>query len=188
MRKNQTLDLSFMGAYIALAVVLEYVNKLIPFLQMPQGGSINLAVIPVYLASYHLGFKKGLIVGAGWWLVGFIFGEYKYYLNPMQYTLDYFVPMLIVGLASIFPKVGRISNLYTGVFVSGIIRFLSTLVSGAIYWPPENSVAGSTLAWINSFSYNLYYNLATLIVAIILVPLVIDSLKATKYKFTFVKK
>ena len=79
-------DLVYMAVYIALALVLDYISQLIPFLQMPQGGCINLAVIPVIISSYHLGWKKGLSVGFLWWIVGFLFlGLNRWYLNPMQY-------------------------------------------------------------------------------------------------------
>ena len=74
MSKINVKDLCYMALYVALAVVLDYVSALIPFLQMPNGGSINLAVIPVFVASYHLGAKKGVAVGLLWWLVGFMMG------------------------------------------------------------------------------------------------------------------
>ncbi|MCI6272140.1 MAG: energy-coupled thiamine transporter ThiT [Erysipelotrichaceae bacterium] len=188
MKRNRVLDLSFMAIYVALANVLEYFGEFIPFLKMPQGGSISLAVIPVFIASYHLGYKKGMAVGFYWWLVGFMFGKYQWYINQIQYILDYIIPMTMVGFASFLPKVKKVNNVYVGVFFMGVIRFLCTLLSGVYFWFPEGSVAGSSAAWINSFGYNFYYNFATLVVAIIVVPLLINSLNKTKYKFNYVKK
>lgn len=188
MKKSEVLDLSFMAIYIALAVVLDYVSKIIPILQMPQGGNIALSVIPVLIASYHLGWKKALGVGLGWWLVGFLSGGNNWYLNPIQYFLDYVIPMSVIGLASSLFKMGPISNVYTGTVCTGIVRFLSTLLSGVYFWPPEGSVAGSAGAWSYSLGYNFYYNFATLVVALILVPLIINSLKGSKYTFEFIKK
>jgi len=165
-------DLVYMAVYIALALVLDYVSQLIPFLQMPQGGSINLAVIPVIISSYHLGWKKGLSIGFMWWIVGFLFlGLNRWYLNPMQYLFDYIIPALVLGLACLF------HNNYVGTSVTVAIRFLSTLISGALYWPPEGALAGSQAAWIGSFTYNLYYNLGTLVVALILVPILMKRVK-----------
>ena len=177
-------DLVYMSMYVALCLVLDYVSQLIPFLQMPQGGSINLAVIPAVIASYHLGVKKGITVGMLWWVVGFILGLNQWYLNPAQYAFDYLIPAGICGVACIMPNIGRLSNIYTGVLFVNIIRFICTLLSGAYFWPPEGSVAGSGAAWIYSLSYNLYYNLGTLVVAMILVPLVMSRIKEAQ---TYVK-
>ena len=188
MKKNEVLDLTYMALYIVLAIILDYSSKFIPFLQMPNGGSINLSVIPVFIASYHLGWKKGVGVGLGWWLVGFMYGLNNWYLNPFQYLLDYILPMASVGLASIMPKIGKMSNIYPGTIFVGIIRFCSTLISGTYYWPPEKTVAGSREAWIFAFGYNIGYNLATIIVAIIAVPIVIKIVKNVRINFIGLKE
>lgn len=183
MNKINVKDLCYMALYVALAVVLDYVSALIPFLQMPNGGSINLAVIPVFVASYHLGAKKGVAVGLLWWLVGLLMGFNNWYLNPMQYLLDYIIPVAVIGLACLLPKIGKINNVFVGVVVICIIRFIATVLSGVYYWPPEEAVAGSSVAWAYSLSYNFYYNFATMIVACILVPLLVNRLQTTKIKF-----
>lgn len=185
--KINVKDLSYMALYVALAVVLDYVSKIIPLLQMPNGGSINLAVIPVLIASYHLGWKKGLSVGLLWWLVGFMMGLNEWYLNPMQYLLDYIVPACICGFASIMPKIGKISNVTIGVTVMMFAKFASHVLAGVYYWPPEGDVAGSLGAWIYSLSYNAWYNLATLIVALILVPMLLNRLKSVNIKFAGIR-
>lgn len=169
-------DLSFVSLYAAMAVILDYISAMIPFLQMPQGGSINLAVIPVVVASFHLSWKKGILVGFLWWLLGVLLGFNNWYLNPMQYLLDYLFPMMICGIACVFPKIGK-TNYLTGSIGVMILRFLSFLLSGVYFWPPKGDVAGSVGAWIYSLSYNAGYNFATLILAVILVPLCIKRLK-----------
>lgn len=176
MKRNQTRDLIFIALYAALAVVLEYVNQFIPFLQMPQGGSINLSVVPVFIASYHLGWKGGAATGLIWWLLGFILGFNNWFLTPMQYALDYIIPAIICGLAALMPRIGKLSNVYSGVVVMMILKFASHVLSGVYYWPPEGAARGSAAAWTYSLGYNLWYNLATLVVAIILVPLLVTRL------------
>ncbi|NLC96555.1 MAG: hypothetical protein GX675_03175 [Erysipelotrichaceae bacterium] len=187
MKRNEVLDLTYMALYIALAIVLDYIGQFIPILQMPNGGSINIAVIPVFIASYHLGFKKGVVVGLGWWFVGFIYGLNNWYLNPMQYILDYLLPVSIIGIAPLLPRIKKISNIYTGVVVASTLRFVSTVLSGVYYWPPQGSVAGSKQAWLFSLTYNFWYNFATMIVAIIVVPLLINILNKGKVKFIGIK-
>ncbi|MFV0379743.1 MAG: energy-coupled thiamine transporter ThiT [Anaerorhabdus sp.] len=180
-------DLSYMALYAALALVLEYVSKLIPILQMPNGGSINLGVVAVVVASFHLSWKKGVVVGLLWWLIAFFMGMNNWYLNFMQYSLDYLVPVAACGLASIFPRLGK-TNIYLGSVLAMILRFASFVLSGVYFWPPEGSVAGSFGAWIYSLSYNFGYNFVTLIIVVILVPLCINRLSKVNIPFKGVKK
>ncbi|MEG0177581.1 energy-coupled thiamine transporter ThiT [Anaerorhabdus sp.] len=182
--KINVKDLSYMALYVALSVVLEYVSKFIPILQMPSGGSITLGLLPVFMASYHLGWKKGLSVGLLWWLVSSLMGLNEWYLNPIQYSLDYIIPAAICGLASLFPKVGKISNLYIGMVITMFARFAAQVISGVYYWP-ANEVAGSGGAWIYSLGYNFGYNFVTLILAAILVPLLVIRLNKTE-RFNFI--
>lgn len=184
--KMNVKDLSFMALYVALSLVLSYVGKFIPFLQMPSGGSIELSLIAVYMASYHLGYKKGLAVGLLWWLVSWMFGMASWYLNPMQYALDYIIPAAICGLASFFPRIGKVSNVYIGMMITMGIRFASQVLSGVYYWP-ANEVAGSMGAWIYSLSYNFGYNFATLLIAGVLLPILIKRLNSDRVKFIGVK-
>ena len=55
---KKTRKIVFVGLYIALAVVLQYVSGLIPFLQMPNGGNIDLGVIPVLITNSESKVKK----------------------------------------------------------------------------------------------------------------------------------
>ncbi len=183
MRNNQVKTMVLVAFYATLALVLDYVSAFIPFLKMPQGGSINLAVIPIFVASYHLGWKDGAFAGLLWWAIGWLMGLNNWFVSPMQYALDYIIPAVICGLAAILPRIGKISNLYSGVVVMMILKFLSHLLSGVYYWPPEGAARGSAAAWTYSFSYNLWYNLATLIVAIIIVPILVNRLSALRNDF-----
>ena len=185
---NKTRDLIFMSFYAALACVLDYVSAMIPFLQMPQGGSINLAVVPVFAASYHLGWRKGIFTGLLWWLVGFILGGNRWFLNPAQYALDYLIPAAVCGLASIMPKIGKLSNVSTGIVSTMILKYASHLLSGVYFWPPEGAVHGSAAAWVYSLGYNFWYNLATLIVSIVIVPLLIHRISRHRNDFTGIKQ
>ena len=173
--RNRIISLVFIALYAAMAIALEQVSKLIPFLQMSQGGSIELGIIPIFMASYHLGFKKGLATSLIWWLLGFLLGGNNRFVSVPQYLLDYIVPLFICSLASAMPKIGKISNIYTGVVITMFLKFMSHVLSGVYYWFPKGSTAGSAAAWTYSLGYNAWYNLATTIVAIIIVPLIIRS-------------
>lgn len=170
---NKTKDYVLMAMYAALAMALKYVGEFIPFLQMPQGGSIEIELIPIFMASYQLGWKKGVITGLVWWLMGFMMGFNNWYLTPVQYVLDYIVPLSICGLASLIPN---IKNLYLGVIVTMVLKYMSHVLAGVYFWFPETTYAGSLESWVYSLGYNVWYCLATAIVCIIVVPVLAKRL------------
>ena len=172
MKNSQVKDLAYMAFYAALYVVLKYVGNMIPFLQMPQGGSIQLELIAVFVASWHLGWKKGTGVALLSWLLTFILGSGRWFLNPMQYALDYFIPLIVIGMSSLFGK----KNYPAGIIAGMILRYISNVLSGVYYWPPKDSVAGSKAAWVFSLNYNLWYTLATCIVCLVVVPALLNRL------------
>lgn len=174
MKREQIQDMAYMAIYAALYIVLWYVGKMVPFLTMPQGGSIQIEVAPLFIASFHLGWHKGFLVALLCWVLELLMGGSRWFLNVPQYLFDYIIPLIVIGVASIFKGKYRI---YIGVVVAMVLRFLSTVISGVYYWPPEDMVAGSSAAWVYSLSYNVWYNAATLIVCIILVPLLAKHLK-----------
>ncbi|MBQ6489086.1 MAG: energy-coupled thiamine transporter ThiT [Solobacterium sp.] len=174
--RNQTRLIAYMALYAALYVVLKFVGNYIPFLQMPQGGSIEIELIAIFVASWHLGWKYGIGVAMLSWLITFVLGSNRWYLNPMQYSLDYFLPLIAVGLARLFGT-NSDKKYYIGVVVSMVFKFMSNVLSGVYYWPPEEEVAGSAAAWVYSLSYNTWYNLVTCIVCMIVVPLLIKRLQ-----------
>lgn len=187
MRDIQVKNFVYVAFYAALALVLDYVSAMIPFLQMPQGGSINLAVIPIFVASYHLGWNQGAFAGLLWWAIGWLFGLNNWFVSPMQYALDYIIPAIICGFAALMPRIGKLSNIYTGVTAMMILKFASHVLAGVYYWPPEGAARGSAAAWTYSLGYNLWYNLATLIVALIITPLLISRISAIRKDFIGIK-
>lgn len=180
-----TRNLVFAAFYAALAIVLNYINTIAPIIQMPSGGSLEITVIAIFAASYHLGWKWGAGVGLLSWLIGMMFGLNNYIVSPMQTILDYVVPVLAVGIASLFPALHigkmKISNLYTGVCIGMFLKYASNVLAGVYFWFPEGSAAGSMAAWIYSaWTYNLGYNLLTLVVAIIAVPILVRTMQKAR--------
>lgn len=174
MKKNQKLV--FISIYCALALVLDYIKTFIPFLNMPSGGSINIALIPIVICSFHLGYLDAIVCGLLWWLVSSLLGLNPYYISIAQYIADYIFPSGIIGVSSIFYKNKNIFEIEIGIIFMMIIRTLCLLISGAIFWP--NGVASNSIqAWSASFVYNFPYSFATLIMLLIIVPIIINRLK-----------
>ncbi|MBQ3271754.1 MAG: energy-coupled thiamine transporter ThiT [Solobacterium sp.] len=177
--RNQTKLLAYMALYAALYVVLKTAGNFIPFLQMPNGGSIEIELIAVFIASWHLGWKYGIGVAMLSWLITFVMGSNRWFLNPMQYALDYFIPLIAVGIASLFGGRGK-NRFLTGVIISMFLKYVSNVLSGVYYWP-EGAAAGSVPAWIYSLNYNLWYNLVTAVVCAVVVPLLINRLQKARF-------
>jgi thiamine transporter len=182
MKNDKIRTIAYMAFYAALYVVLRVIGNMIPFLKMPNGGSIEIELVALFIASYHLGWLKGLGIAAVCLLLNFFTGN-TYFLNPAQYALDYIVPLAVVGLASLWSTKTR-ARYVIGVVISMVLKYISQVLSGVFFWPPEGSAAGSGAAWVFSLSYNLWYNVASLAVCVILVPLLVSRLaKAAKTPF-----
>lgn len=157
--KIKTKDLVFMAFYAALFMVLDYITNTMAFLQMPNGGSVGLSTIALLACSYHLGWKKGVLVGVVSVLIQFVTGP-MYIPDFIGFALDYLIAFSVYGLASLFPNY---KYFYLGVLITNIIRFISSTISGVIVWGLE--------LWPSAL-YNGPYMIATLILGLVLVPLI----------------
>lgn len=188
---ERTRKLVYVAFYAALGIVLNYSTKFLPM--MPNGGTLELPVIAYFVASYHLGWKYGMLTGVLGWATGTVFGLSSFIVSPMQALLDYITPVLSVGIASALPPIHcwklNISNLYTGMIAGMFLKYASHTLAGVYFWFPQGSAAGSMAAWIYSaWTYNLFYNVLTLALVLVVVPILIRALqKSTRNKFVGIK-
>lgn len=134
-----TRAIAYVALFIAMQLVLEVLLKVIP--GQPQGGSITLSLLPIVLASYLMGAKYGIIVGVGATAMQFVLGLALYY-GPWSVVLDYLVLLSALGIAGFITniKLGK-TEVYTGIFVGMILKFISHLLSGAVLfasYSPKN--------------------------------------------------
>ena len=174
---NKTKKMILISIFVALSLVLDYIKSFIPFLNMPSGGSINIALIPICVCSFYLGIKDGIISGFFWWSISSLIGLNSWFLNVPQYLVDYVLPSIIPGISSIFYKKNNIVSIEFGILVSMILRTICLLVSGAIFWP-DGVAANSNAAWIGSAVYNLPYSIATTIMLMIVIPIILKAIKS----------
>jgi len=167
----KTKDLVLIAMYLALFVVCDYIANAVPILKMPNGGSLGLGVVPLLLASYHLGYKKGILVGVLSVVMQRMVGN-LYYVNVLDLLLEYIVAFGIYGTACLFKNIplGKVP-FYTGVFCTNLIRFLIHWYAGVVYWGLDVS---------GSFIYNFGYMAATTVLCLLVVPLVIRNLKLNR--------
>lgn len=177
MKNSKIRRMCMMSLYVALAVCLEYFKESIPFIKMPQGGSLNIPLIPLVLGSIQFGVLRGSLMGLLWWFITTILGLNYPPLNAIQYSLDYIIPSLSVGLVGFYKKNDHYLKMYLLLFLSMFVRYVCNLFSGAIYYFPETEASNSLGAWIFSFQYNTPYNLATLVLLLVVCPLLYRRLK-----------
>lgn len=169
MKKLTTLDLVYMAFQAALFMVLDYFTNMIPFLKMPNGGSIGVSTIALIVCSYHLGWIKGTIVGLVSVLIQFVTGP-MYIPQLLGFLMDYLIAFSVYGLASLFPNY---KYFYSGILITNFLRFASHTIGGVIVWETT---------WWGSIIYNAPYMIATTIVGMIVVPILVERLHLNKEK------
>ena len=162
--KWTTKDLVYMALYAALFIVLDVAVNTLGILQMPNGGSLGVSVIPLLMASYHLGWQKGTVVAVLSILLQYVTGPMS---TPdlIGFLLDYFFAFSVYGLASLFPNY---KWFYSGVLITNLVRLISSTLSGILVW--------ETAPWA-SLVYNATYMIPTTILCLVLLPLVMPRIK-----------
>ena len=169
---NKNKRLVFISIYVCLALVLDYIKSFIPFLNMPSGGSVNIALIPIVLCSFIMGYKDGFIAGTLWWLISSLLGLNNYIISIPQYIVDYILPSIIIGACSIFYVKKNMYEVEIGIFIMMFTRTLLLIISGAYFWPGDLA-SGSLAAWIFSISYNLPYSFLTYLMLAFTIPIIL---------------
>lgn len=181
-KRSNTLFLVEVAVFSALAYLLDLVSGLLSLKIWPQGGSISIAMIPIFLMSFRWGIKGGILSGFLLGLLQFILGFSQIY-TLLQGIIDYGIAFSVVGLAGIFASQVKTSlknntrNWVTfvllGTFLGSALRYLSHVYSGIVFFG-EYAPAGQPVA-VYSFVYNGTYMLPSFIVSAVLVILVISA-------------
>lgn len=164
MKNLSVKDLVLMAFYVALFMVLDTFVNTLGIFQMPNGGSLGVSTLALLMASYHLGWKKGLLVSFVSVFAQFVTGP-MYTANLLGFLLDYLFAFSVYGIACLFPNFGYF---YTGVFVTNLIRFVCSTISGTVVWGVD--------LW-GSIVYQATYMIPTLIIGLIIIPLLYKALE-----------
>ena len=158
-QKQQLLSLVEAAILMALAVVLDYLCKLIPF-QFPYGGGISISVLPLIYYTFRRGTLWGLGAGVVFSVLQIITGWYpppagNWWAFVLCILLDYLLAFSLLGLANLFTKPfvkHPLVGYGVGAVIVCLLRFACSFLSGVILWDaycPE----GMNL-WLYSFLYN----------------------------------
>ena len=136
---------------VALAQVLGYIK----LFELPQGGSICLSMLPIFVYCARWGFGPGMLASFAFSVLQLLLdGAYAYSWQSM--IGDYIVAYSLLGVAGLFSK--KRSGFFIGTVVGSFARFLSHYITGATVWAeymPENFFGMTkTTPWVYSALYN----------------------------------
>ena len=165
----------------AIMVALAQILSMIKFYELPQGGSITLAMLPIILFAVRWGLGAGLLGGFTLGLLQLIFdGAYAWGWQSM--LGDYLLAFGAIGLAGVMH--GKKTGFIWGCLIGSVARFLVHYVVGATIWAsymPE-TFGGMTMTspWFYSILYNGAYMLPCAVLTII-VAIILDRLPTRRF-------
>jgi len=139
---------------VAVAQVLSYLK----LFELPQGGSIVLGMLPIFIYCARWGFGPGMLASFAYALLQLILdGAYAWGWQSM--VGDYVLAFTVLGLAGLFSK--NKYGIFIGTVVGSVARFLVHYVVGATVWAeymPETFFGMTmTTPWFYSALYNGSY-------------------------------
>ena len=160
------------GVFSAMSLVLDFIAGLYSGGIWTAGGSLSIAMVPIFIMSFRWGLKGGILTGLIVGSLQILFANSSYFVNPLQVILDYTLAFSLVGVSGIFAgKINKNENvvyyLTMGMIVGGILRTISHIISGVVYFGIYAPEGFNSLGW--SIIYNSSYMLPSLLICIIVV-------------------
>lgn len=162
----------------AIMVALSAVLQVIPFIKMPNGGTITLAsMAPIVFIALRHGVKWGLLTAFVGSLVQMLLGGISppptpsFFWFVMVILLDYVIAYTVLGLAPVIAKcVGKnhpLVGIATASVTVTLLRYCCHILSGILIWsvyaPADQPV------WLYSIVYNGTYMIPEIILTAVVV-------------------
>jgi len=160
--------------FLALAQVLSYLK----LYELPNGGSVTLAMLPIFLYCIRWGFGPGMLVSFAFSCLQFLF-DGGFAISWISIVGDYILAYTALGFAGLFR--GKRGGLYIGSVVGSCARFVVNYIVGATIWaeymPEEFFNMTMTSPWIYSALYNGSYIVLSLALCIVVELILAKPLK-----------
>ena len=151
MKKERTLKLVTSAMLIAVGTAISVICELIPFLNLPFGGTITVfSLLPLVIISWMFGLGWGLgsafvyavlQIAVGFKTVSALFtpGDDSYmgsfWIAMCIILIDYILAFTSVGLGGMFRKMkSKTASLVLGSLVSVTLCYVFHVISGAIFY------------------------------------------------------
>jgi len=136
---------------LALAQALSYLK----LWELPNGGSVTIAMLPIFLYCVRWGFGPGMLVSVAFGALQLIF-DGGFAIGWQSMLGDYIVAFGVLGVAGLFWRMR--GGFFWGAVVGCLARFLVHYVVGATIWasymPDRFFGLTMTSPWFYSFLYN----------------------------------
>lgn len=143
LRASRTAILVEGALCIALSIVLSYIR----LFRLPQGGSVNLELVPLILFAWRRGLYWGCGAGVLAGILNLLLGGYV--VHPVQAILDYPAAYGAMGLAALFPQPRQ---RLIGLTAAALVQFACHVLSGVIFF--ASYAPKGTNPWVYSAVYN----------------------------------
>lgn len=182
MKKNSIRFITEVAIFAALGLVLDFISGFYSKAIWPMGGSISLAMLPIFLMAIRHGLSGGLITGLLVGTIQILWGG-SGVVYPIQTILDYTLAYTLVGVAGIYGNKiksqetiqGKLFYITNGILLGTVLRTISHILSGYIYfreWTPDYFKT-MPLTW--SIIYNLGYMVPSLILCLLVIRILMNK-------------
>jgi len=159
---------------VAAATALSYVK----LLELPQGGSVCIGILPIFLFCARWGWKESFLTAFAYGMLQLIF-DGAYAVGPTSMVMDYVLAFGVLGVACFFRKMK--GGVFTGTVVGCICRFVVHFISGVtiyrIYEPTQLFNTTFTNPWIYSAAYNGSYMAIDMVLCLVITALLYKPLR-----------
>ena len=139
----------------ALLLALAEILSFFPLPKMPQGGSVDLAMLPIFMFCARWGFGPGMLVSTAHGVLQAMI-EGGIAIGWQSIIGDFLLAYAVLGTAGLFWKMKN--SFYLGTLVGCSLRFLVHYVVGATIWaelmPEVFFNMTMTSPWVYSALYN----------------------------------
>lgn len=154
--------------FIALAQVLSYLK----LYELPQGGSITIEMLPIFLYCARWGFGPGMLASFAYSILQALLSS-TYAWTWQSLIGDYLLAFTALGLAGSCAKLK--GGFFYGTVVGSVARFLVHYVVGATVWAEYMPETFFGLTMTTPWFYSALYNASFMLIDMVLV-LVIGAL------------
>ena len=163
---------------LAMAIVLNYLSKVV-FANMPNGGSVSLAMFPILFYAHRWGLGRGLLMGFAYGTLDMLLdGGYAW--GWQSILLDYLLAYTALGLGGLFR--GKAWGIFPGIAVGCLGRFAVHYLSGVTIYKilvptPVEGFGVFANPHLYSLVYNGAYMLPNLLIAMVIAGVLVVPMK-----------
>ncbi len=193
-KKFSTKVLAEIAIFAAIAFALDFLQGGIWRGVWTSGGSIGLAMVPIFIIAYRRGLLPGILCGLIVSIIQMLGGVYAIngssfestFMQAMgpffQILLDYVLAYTLVGIAGAFSGLFKKQKnfkaqmlwLIIGCVIAGLLKYFCHVLAGGLFWlNMGGSFAGiNDSSWLYSFIYNGTFMIPNIIICTITMILI----------------